>query len=283
MEAMTNNDHKLTPEEKWERATLANNFIFYKVMRYHPEACKYLIEMLLGIKIQKMEMHGEETIEHDYDSHGIRLDVYVKDSEHIYDVEMQMSNTNDLPERSRYYQGLMDLDNLKSGQKYKELKTSHVIFICMEDIFKNGLPVNTFENICLEDMTTKLNDRALKHFFIAPACAKMLKDKNARDFFNFLISNKSATDYTNNLKNYVADAKHNSQWRFSYMTWERQRTYDLDTGREEGRNEKAVEDAVLLIKKYNVEPKTAAADLNAPLEKVIEALKAREISETVNL
>ncbi|MCR5496098.1 MAG: hypothetical protein K6F15_10730 [Treponema sp.] len=114
---------------------------------------------------------------------------------------------------------------------------------------------------------------ACKHFFFASLCAKMLTDKNAKDFFNFLISNKSATNYTNNLKNYVADAKHNSQWRFSYMTWERQRTYDLDAGREEGRNEKAVEDAVLLIKKYNVEPETAAADLNAPLEKVLEALK----------
>ena len=105
MEIIKNYEHKLTPEEKWEQATLANNFIFYKVMRHHPEACKHLIEMLLGIKIQKMEMHNEETIEHDYDSHGIRLDVYVKDSEHIYDVEMQMTNTNDLPERSRYYQG----------------------------------------------------------------------------------------------------------------------------------------------------------------------------------
>lgn len=71
------------------------------------------------------------------------------------------------------------------------------------------------------------------------------------------------------------------------MTWERQRTYDkeegIEIGREKGRNEKAVEAAVLLIKKYNIEPKTAAADLNAPFEKVIEALKAREISETVNL
>ena len=71
------------------------------------------------------------------------------------------------------------------------------------------------------------------------------------------------------------------------MTWERQRTYDFEDGREKGieigAQQKAVEDAVLLIKKYNIEPKTAAADLNAPFEKVIEALKAREISETVNL
>ena len=49
---------KLTPEQKWEKATLSNNFIFYKVMRDHPQACKQLLEMLLKIKIQKMEMHN---------------------------------------------------------------------------------------------------------------------------------------------------------------------------------------------------------------------------------
>ena len=38
---------ELTPEEKWEQATLANNFIFYKVMRHHQDACKQLLEMLL--------------------------------------------------------------------------------------------------------------------------------------------------------------------------------------------------------------------------------------------
>lgn len=262
-------EYKLTPEEKWERATLANNFIFYKVMRHHPDACKQLIEMLLGIKINKIEMHSEETIEHDYDSHGIRLDVYVKDADHIFDVEMQMTNTKDLPERARYYQGLMDLDNLKSGQKYKDLKTSHVIFICMEDIFANGLPVNTFENICIEDKTTKLNDRAVKHFFYVPGCAKMLEDKNAKDFFSFLISNKSATDYTNMLKDYVADAKHNAQWRFSYMTWERQRTYDFEAGVEKGTNLKAVETAENLLKK-GIDPKIIAECVKLPLEQVLQ-------------
>ena len=41
---------KINPTEEWEKATLANNFIFYKVMRNHPDACKQLIEMLLQVK-----------------------------------------------------------------------------------------------------------------------------------------------------------------------------------------------------------------------------------------
>ena len=208
-------------------------------MRHHPQACKQLLELLLGIKISQIEITNEETIEVDYDSKGIRLDVYVKDTTNLYDIELQIVNTKELPERARYYQGLMDLDTLKSGEKYKKLKNSHIIFICMDDIFNHNMPIYTFENLCLENNKIKLNDRSFKHFFIAPICAKLVDNKDIRDFFNFLISNKASNKFTSELHNYVADAKHNMQWRIQYMTYERQRAYDL----EEGMNRKAIEAA----------------------------------------
>lgn len=270
----------LTPEQKWENLTLANNFIFYKVMRQHPKACQHLIEMLLGIKIERMEMSNEETIEIDHDSHGIRLDVYVKDTGQIFDVEMQSTDTKDLPERSRYYQGLMDLDALKSGQKYKDLKTSHVIFICMEDIFHNNLPICTFENICLEDGKTKLNDRAYKHFFIARNCAKMIEDEEVRAFFEFLTTNKSADNFTSDLYNYVTNAKHNMQWRVQYMTWERQRTYDREEGMEIGARENAIANAKNLLLETDLSPEKIARCCSLPLEQVL-ALKEELDRETV--
>ena len=46
-------------------------------------------------------------------------------------------------------------------------------------------------------------------------------------------------------------------------------------GRSEGERQKAVEDAIMLIQKYNIPPETAAADMNAPLNLVLEKLKAR--------
>ena len=56
MKNISETKNELTPEQKWEQATLANNFIFYKVMRNHPDACQHLIEILLNVKIEKMEM-----------------------------------------------------------------------------------------------------------------------------------------------------------------------------------------------------------------------------------
>ncbi len=102
--------------------------------------------MLLNVKIEKMEMHNEEVMDIDHDSKAIRLDVYIKDINKMYDIELQTTDTKELPERCRFYQSVMDLDSLKKGDFYKELKDSYVIFICLEDIFQKGLPVYAFEN-----------------------------------------------------------------------------------------------------------------------------------------
>jgi len=262
--------------DKWEKATLSNNFIFYKVMRHHPDECKHLIEMLLKIKIKSMEMHNEEVIDLDHDAKGIRLDVYVKESKRMHDIELQVINTNQLPERARYYSALMSLDTLKSGDEYSKLHDGHVIFICMEDIFKDGLPVYTFENICIENGKTKLNDRDYKHFFIAPTCATMIRDEETKDFFEFLISNKAKNQFTSKLDEYVKDAKHNMQWRHEFMTYQRIKTYayqdGLSDGLSQGAQQKAIEDAKrMLIKKY---PTDDIAEITGlPLEKVLELQK----------
>ncbi|MCR5064013.1 MAG: Rpn family recombination-promoting nuclease/putative transposase [Treponema sp.] len=256
------------PESSVSFNDLANNFIFYKVMRHHPDACKHLIEMLLNIKIERMEMHNEEVIDLDHDSKGIRLDVFVKDINKMYDIEIQAANTTELPERSRYYQALMDLDTLKTGDEYKNLKDSHVIFICLEDIFKTELPVYTFEYICKEDGKTKLNDRTFKHFFIAKTCAKMIKDKEIKSFFDFLISNRASNDYTSDLNKYVNDAKHNMQWRVQYMTWERVQAYARDEGIAIGEQKRSIENAKNFLKMNILTPEQIAQGTGLTVDEV---------------
>ena len=224
----------LTPAQKWEQATLANNFIFYKVMRHHRNACKTLLELLLDIKIRQLHFAQEETVAIDSNAKSIRLDVLAEDAKRMFDIELQVADTKELSERARYYQGVLDVDTLGKGQRYRELKEAHIIFLCMEDIFGEGLPVYTFENTCREKSAIKLNDRAYKHFFIAPSCATLSADSEQRAFFQLLTTGSATSAFTEQLKAYVDDAKHNTQWRVQYMTWERQRTYDFDAGMEKG-------------------------------------------------
>lgn len=68
------------------------------------------------------------------------------------------------------------------------------------------------------------------------------------------------------------DANQNMQWRHQYMTYLRQRNSDLEEGREEGFQQKAVEVATkMLIKNYSLQEIVDMTEL--PLEQVLELQK----------
>ncbi|MCQ2591441.1 MAG: Rpn family recombination-promoting nuclease/putative transposase [Treponema sp.] len=266
------NENELTLEEKWEQAGISNNFIFYKIMRNNKNICKRLLEILLSMEIDYIEMQQEEEINIDFESKGVRLDVYAKNQKNAFNIEMQAINTKELPKRARYYQGVMDVDLLKSGQHYESLRSSYIIFICLDDIFNCGLPVYTFENLCKENNSLPLGDRAYKYFFIAKNCDK-INDDEQRAFLKLVASNKVTSNFSKELESLVKAAKHNVQWRKQYMDLEREKLYARDEGIAIGEERKSIEDAVLLVKKYKISPEQAAKDLEAPLEKVLEKLK----------
>ena len=238
----------LTPEEKWEQATIANNFIFYKVMRHHPDVCKQLLEILLEIEIDHIEMNQEETVEVDFGSKAVRLDVYAKNAIQAFNVELQAADTKELPERARYYQSIIDVDCLKSGEHYKNLKDSFVIFICIDDIFEKGLAKYTFLNTCQENTAIKLNDRTYKYFFIAKNCDKLVENEKQRAFLRLITKNESNSAFTDNILNLVNEAKKNTQWKRQYMDLEREKLYAYDDGVEEGERRKAIETASNFLK-----------------------------------
>lgn len=215
--------HELTPAEKWEQATLADNFIFCKVMTANPDLCKELLELLLNIKIERIEIPvAERSFKVDYDSKGIRFDVYVKDGTgRCFDIEIQTTNRTNLAKRARYYQGLMDVDSLVSGADYSELNESYVIFLCMEDAFGSGLPVYDFHQVCKQDSEVLLNDGTHKVFFNASKYDKM-PTESLREFFKFLNGLNAASDFTDQLEQKVRYAKTNAQWRHRFMTWEQE-------------------------------------------------------------
>jgi len=257
----------LTLEEKWERATIANNFIFYKVMHNNPDLCKELLEILLEIKIDKIEMKQEAEIEIDYGKKGIRMDVYAHGSNKSFNLEMQTSDSGELPERARYYQGVLDIDELNKGADYKDLSTSYIIFICIPDPFKNGLGKYSFENICRENLKIKLNDRSFKYFFIAQNYDKILNEEQ-KAFLKLVMKNESTSTFSSKISSIVEDAKHNTQWRKQFMEFERQMAYSFRAGKAEGKDEKAIEASIELLKK-GISPEIIADCEKIPLEKVM--------------
>ena len=89
--------------------------------------CKHLLEELLQIEIADINyLEAEKTLDPEYTSRGIRLDIIVADDKNThYNLEMQVKNNKNpdtdtyvLPKRSRYYQALLDIDLLQAGQPY---------------------------------------------------------------------------------------------------------------------------------------------------------------------
>ena len=71
---------------------------------------------------------------------------------------MQRGNNRNLPKRLRYYQGNIDLDLINKGDDYRKLSKSYIIFICTFDLFNKGRHRYTFETLCKEDNSIKLED-----------------------------------------------------------------------------------------------------------------------------
>ena len=98
------------------------------------------------------------------DFRSVRLDIYASDEVQVeYDIEMQNEDEHNLPKRSRYYQGEMDITSLKPGEDFKSLRPCFIIFICTFDPFGKGLYRYTFENKCLETELS-LGDEVQKIF-----------------------------------------------------------------------------------------------------------------------
>ena len=208
-------------EQKWLDASIKDNFIFGKTMELYPDLCRQLIELILNIKIKEISYpEREKTIEARTDSKGIRLDVYVQDdTNRSFDVEMQISDSDNLAKRIRYYQALIDLDKLKRGQHYSRLGESFIIFICPFDKFKQGRHLYTFRERCDQDTNLKLNDGATKIFLSTKGTVNDVSS-DIKAFLNYVDSGIISGRFVKQLDNAVNAVKKNKKARMDFMTFQ---------------------------------------------------------------
>ncbi len=202
------------------RVSIRDDFMFGTVMR-NPEICKPFLETILSIKIRKLEYpEGQKTIDLSRSAKSVRLDVYVEGDENtVYDVEMQTGTNRNLPRRSRYYQGMIDLNILNKGQDYSKLKKSIVIFICPFDPFGKAEYIYRFSNYCcLSDGTYyPLRDDTEKVF----VNTKGVKGNVSEEFLTlvqYLDEDLAGDDLTEKIDEEVTAVNSNEKWRLDHMT-----------------------------------------------------------------
>ena len=227
-------------ERKFQDLTIKNNFMFGAVMA-EPKNCKGIIELVLGIEIDHVEVSKEKSMAYHPEYKGVRLDVYAKDENNTrYNIEMQVAKKPALGRRTRYYQSQMDMELLLSGQEYKELPNSYVIFICDFDPFGKRKYCYTFQPKCKEDPEVDLEDGRCCVFL---STYGENEDEVPRELVNFLKfvkanqeeSQKDFQDYfVKQLQDSIRWIKSSREMEERFMIFEEMMKDEREAGKQEG-------------------------------------------------
>ena len=269
-----------------DELTFSDDYMFGEIMK-DPDICAHVIEVLLKIKVEKIEyLERQKIFKESYDSKGVRFDVYVKDSDRVFDIEIQCRTVSDLPKRTRYYQSMIDMDNLLKGETYDSLPESFIIFICKKDPFSLKLPQYTFRNRCIEDKTLFLGDKTTKVFYNAESYGGA-EDGELRAFLKFVAENQAEDEFTRALESHIFETIRSETFRREYMEmtlrehdllyWGKQE--GLEEGRTEGASQKAVEAAENLLKLNLLSYEQIAQVQGLPLEKVQEIAEKIQVNQ----
>ena len=218
-----------------------NDFVFYSVLTANEKICKDLVELLLDVKVRKIEViRSQEEMKHSERGKGIRLDVYVEDSDAVYNLEMQTTSASKLAKRSRYYQCMIDQTLLNKGEDYDRLRKSFVVFICKTDPFGKNLSRYHFVNTCLEEPGLLLGDET-ETVFLNASGDRSGVSRELSEFLDYIKTAEPKGELAGEIEEEIEQVTQSPEWRKTYMTFEMKlkdiREEFYEKGREEGREE----------------------------------------------
>ena len=168
--SQTNQKNRTNPPNR-QKKTLQELNLMDRFLCAEAVEDREFLEIVLSIILErdvslKHPPQAEREIRRDPEKKKIRVDVWSTDEEDaVYDVEVQDRNTNNLPKRSRYYQGLMDSKLLPEGiVDYNRLNDAFIILIAPFDLFGRGRYRYTFSMLCEEEPDVGLGDGATRIF-----------------------------------------------------------------------------------------------------------------------
>lgn len=206
-----------------QELTIKDNFMFGAVM-VNEDLCKELLELILGFSIEKIVVDKEKSIVYHPEYKGVRLDIIAADENGThYNIEMQVRKKKDLGRRNRYYHSQIDVDLLLRGMEYEVLPDSYVIFICDFDPFGKEKYQYTFESVCKEDSTLKLNDGNHTIFLSTRGKNKSDVSEGLVKFLEYVESGRydsdteSQNDFVKRLQNAVKNVIESREMEERYM------------------------------------------------------------------
>ena len=243
------------------------------------KATELLIRILLNRNDLTVTKSMTQVEKHNLFGRSVKLDVVAEDIfKTEYNIEIQRADQGADPRRIRYHQAMLDSHTLTKKQKFKDLPNLYIIFILEHDMFERGEAVylvNKILNIKDEDGNNLPFDDGcnimyingdyrgdnslgkLMHDFSTPNADEMYFDELASKV-RFHKQDEQGVQMASKIVEEYGDIRE---------------AEGLKQGIQQGEEKKAIEDAIMLVQKYNASPEVAAKDMKAPLELVLEGLK----------
>jgi predicted transposase/invertase (TIGR01784 family) len=167
--------------------TFTNDTLFKLLFVKHPDLLKRLVAELLRIRLESIGQFVITNPEIPPDVYGekfCRLDINMTVDGQRVDLEVQVDNEGDYPERSLYYWAREYASALKSGGDYRELPRTVIINIVDFKLFDCTEYHSEFQPL---EVTrhTPLTDRMSMHYF---ELLKLPKDIDADDELKLWLS-----------------------------------------------------------------------------------------------
>lgn len=223
-----NNEKERVAQEKWERAGLANDFVFNKVMLDKEITLETLRRILPNLHIRRIKnISSQQEFISSHNAKGVRLDIYAEDTQNNhFDIEMQIINNHNLPERIRFYHSNLAMNCYEKGQNYIAADNSYVIFLCCFDPFGFGKQQYKIKRLICEHEDYPYNDGEYTYAFDITSLRKEVNPKLQR-FFNVIMNRKVVADdnFIVQLKQRITFVKQNREWRREFM---QRSLYEMD-------------------------------------------------------
>lgn len=261
--------------KRLEELEIWDDFMFGAVMS-NKELCKHLLEIILQKKIKDIRYTElQKTIDLQYDAKSIRLDVYVEDDlDSVYNIEIQTTDEKNLPKRSRFYQGMIDLNILNKGESYNKLKKSYVIFICNYDPFGKGRCFYRFENVCVDDPSLKLKDDSVKIMINPYGNDTKQFGKGFAALMDFLKNGQISDTYTESLKDEITEVKVSEEWRRRYMKLLIRDQENIEIGKELGELSTCVRQVKNNLERFSADQLASLLGFDqATIQKIIDSIQ----------
>ena len=112
-------------------------------------------QLFLQVVLERDDLIVREAVSHyemkNLGGHSVILDLYAVDRDgKLYNIEIQRSDVGATSRRARYYSSVIDANALKSGEDYKNLPETYVIFVTENDVLKGGRPIYHIERTNVE-------------------------------------------------------------------------------------------------------------------------------------